>query len=378
MTTKDFETICRKRMDAVAGGVMSLNRAIDPIRTFTRAKGAYLFDHTNKRYIDYHAAFGPYLLGHGDEDVDGAVKQMIDSGASLIGAGITPWEGEIAELIVECVPGLDQIQLTNSGTEAVMYALRLARVATGREDVLILQGGYNGCSDYVSFNLMDPAGVLKNHIVGTPYPLRPITAGIPKAVQKTVHVVEFNDLEAARVVLSEHNIGALILEPILQNVGIVKPSVAYLEGLRQLCDRYGTVLIFDEVKTGFRHGLGGYQTIAGVIPDLSIFGKAIANGYPMGVVGGKETIMRYCSALEPTMRVLVAGTYNGHPLVAAAAIATLRKLQSREKEIYGKLEELGQRMESGLNRIFQSQDYPATVVRQGSNDGFGTPLNPTH
>ena len=141
---------------AIAGGVMSLNRAIDPLRMFVRAKGAYLYDDQGKKYIDYHAAFGPYLLGHGDQDVDNAVKDMLDSGASLIGAGITPWESEIAELIVDCVPGLEQIQLTNSGTEAVMYALRLARAATGRDDVLVMQGGYNGGTDYVSFNFMDP------------------------------------------------------------------------------------------------------------------------------------------------------------------------------------------------------------------------------
>ena len=124
MTTENILNIYKKQMCNISGGVMSLNRKIDPMRLFTRAKGAYLFDHENKRYIDYHAAFSPYLLGHGDEDVDEAVKQMIDSGASLIGAGVTPWEGEIAELLVECVPGLEQIQLTNSGTEAVMYALR--------------------------------------------------------------------------------------------------------------------------------------------------------------------------------------------------------------------------------------------------------------
>ncbi|MEE2804218.1 MAG: aspartate aminotransferase family protein [Pseudomonadota bacterium] len=353
-------------IDAIAGGVMSLNRAIDPMRTFTRAKGAYLFDDQDKRYIDYHAAFSPYLLGHGDDDVDNAVRRMLDSGASLIGAGTTPWEMEVADLIVDCVDGLEQIQVTNSGTEAVMYALRLARAATGRNDVLIMQGGYNGGTDYVSFNLMDPSDAVQDHLPGTAYPLRPITAGIPDAVQQSVHVVEFNDLPAAEMVLSNSNIAALILEPILQNIGIVKPEPGYLEGLRKLCDRYGTVLIFDEVKTGFRHGLGGYQNIAGVTPDLSIFGKAVANGYPMGVVGGKESVMQYCATSDPKRRVVVAGTYNGHPLVVAAAIATLNKLKTREDEIYGKLDALGERMASGLESIFEARNYPATIVRQGS------------
>ena len=345
---------------------MSLNRAIDPMRTFTRAKGAYIFDDQDKRYIDYHAAFSPYLLGHGDENVDDAVRNAIDRGASLIGAGITPWESEVSELIVDCVPGLEQIQLTNTGTEAVMYALRLARAATGRDDVLIVQGGYNGGTDYVSFNLMDSKDVMQDHTPGTAYPLRPITAGIPEVVQQTVRVVEYNDLSAVEMVLSNSDVAAFILEPILQNVGIIKPEPGYLQGVRKLCDRYGTVLIFDEVKTGFRHGLGGYQNVAGVTPDLSIFGKAVANGYPMGVVGGKESVMRYCTDSDVSRRVMVAGTYNGHPLVVAAAIATLGKLRNREAEIYGKLDTLGQQMESGLEQIFHSRNYPTTVVRQGS------------
>ena len=353
-------------INPIAGGVMSLNRVIDPMRTFTRAKGAYIFDDQDKRYIDYHAAFSPYLLGHGDENVDDAVRNAIDRGASLIGAGITPWESEVSELIVDCVPGLEQIQLTNTGTEAVMYALRLARAATGRDDVLIVQGGYNGGTDYVSFNLMDSKDVMQDHTPGTAYPLRPITAGIPEVVQKTVRVVEYNDLSAVEMVLSNSDVAAFILEPILQNVGIIKPEPGYLQGVRELCDRYGTVLIFDEVKTGFRHGLGGYQNVAGVTPDLSIFGKAVANGYPMGVVGGKESVMRYCTDSDVSRRVIVAGTYNGHPLVVAAAIATLGKLRNREAEIYGKLDTLGQQMESGLEQIFHSRNYPTTVVRQGS------------
>ena len=152
----------------------------------------------------------------------------------------------------------------------------------------------------------------------------------------------------------------------MQNIGIVKPDPGYLESLRKLCDQHGTVLIFDEVKTGFRHALGGYQSLVNVTPDLSVFGKAVANGYPMGVVGGKESVMRYCVEKDPSRRVMVAGTYNGHPLVAAAAIATLKKLRARESEIYTSLETLGERMQSGLEEIFRSRNYPTTVVRQGS------------
>jgi len=358
--------IWERQKRCIAGGVMSLNRIIDPMRVFVRAKGAYLWDHEGRRYIDYHAAFAPYLLGHGDEDVDGAVVDAIRSGASLIGAGTTPWEGEIAELLVDCVPGLEQVQLTNSGSEAVAYALRLARAATGRDAVLVMQGGYNGWADYVAFNLMDPAPALAGHRPGEEHALRPITAGIPKVVHETVHAVEFNDLPAAEKVLATGEIAALIVEPILQNVGVVKPEPGYLEGLRAACDRHGTALVFDEVKTGFRHALGGYQALSGVTPDLSVFGKAVANGYPMGVVGGRREIMRYCDHPDPAKRVLIAGTYNAHPFTVAAARTTLSKLKAREGELYGRLERLGARMEAGLVALLGRRNYPSTVVRQGS------------
>ena len=366
MTDQTANEIWEHQKQTIPGGVMSLNRLMDPMRVFVRAKGAYLWDHEGRRYIDYHAAFAPYLLGHGDEDVDEAVIATIRSGASLMGAGTAPWEGEIAELLVDCVPGLDQVQLTNSGSEAAAFALRLARAATRRDNVLVMQGGYNGWMDYVAFNLMDPAAAVEDHESGGSYDLRPITAGIPKAVHDTVQVVEFNDLKAAEAVLSGGDIAGVILEPILQNVGIVKPNPGYLEGLRELCDRHGTVLIFDEVKTGFRHGLGGFQALSGVTPDLSIFGKAVANGYPMGVVGGKREVMEYCQHPDPARRVLIAGTYNAHPFTVASARATLNKLKGRETEIYGKLESLGARMEEGLNEIFRPRNYPTTVVRQGS------------
>ena len=358
--------IWERHKHSIAGGVMSLNRAIEPMRVFVRAKGACLWDHEGNRYIDYHAAFAPYLLGHGDEDVDNAVIECVRSGASLIGAGTTPWEGEVAEMLVECVPGLEQVQLTNSGSEAVVYALRLARAATGREKILLMQGGYNGWMDYVSYNLMDPASAVERHEAGEQYPLRPITAGIPKVVEQTVRVVEYNDVEAVERVLAERDTAALILEPVLQNIGVVKPDPGYLASLRALCDRYGTVLVFDEVKTGFRHGLGGYQAIAGVIPDLCVFGKAVANGYPVGVIGGRRSVMAHCAHPDASKRVVVAGTYNAHPFTVAAMKATLAKLMSRKEEIYGELERLGARMEAGLRTLFDRRNYPATVVRQGS------------
>ena len=352
--------------ESIAGGVMSLNRMIDPMRVFVRASGAYMWDDAGNRYIDYHAAFAPYLLGHGDKDVDQAVIDSIQRNESLMGAGTTPWEHEIADLLVESVPYLEQVQLTNSGTEAVAFAVRLARAATDRNDVVFMQGGYNGWMDSVAFNLMDPAATFDNHRPGQEHALRPISAGMHRAIPQGAHAVEYNDSEAVRALLQTGNIAAVIVEPVLQNIGIVKPLPGYLESLRKMCTDHGTLLIFDEVKTGFRHALGGYQSICNVAPDLSVFGKAAANGYPLGVVGGKAEYMSYCCHQDPARRVLIAGTYNAHPFVVAAATATVRKLKTRGEEIYAHLERLGAEMESGLRALFSRVDYPTTIVRVGS------------
>lgn len=365
MSENVAEAVARQRQ-FIAGGTMSINRAITPAKLFVRADGAYLWDADGKRYIDYHAGFAPYLFGHRDREIDAAVIAAIQSGASLIGAGTMPWEAELAEMLVDAVPALEQVQLTSTGSEAVSYALRLARAYTGRDNIVVMQGGYNGWADYVSYNLMDPRDLVEGHQPGEEYPLRVTTAGIPDVIADTVRVVEFNDLAAAEKVLAKGDIAAFILEPVLQNVGIVKPQPGYLEGLRALCSKYGTVLIFDEVKTGFRHALGGYQQIAGVLPDLCTFGKAVANGYPMGVVGGRREIMALCSDPDPRRRVVIAGTYNGHPVNVAAAKATLQRLKSREAEIYGELERLGGRLQEGLERVFADHNYATTLVRQGS------------
>lgn len=358
--------IWEKHKEVIPGGVVSLNRVIDPMRVFVRAAGAYIWDHEGNQYIDYHAAFSPYLLGHGDPDVDQAVIEAVQSEASLIGAGTTPWEGELARLIVECVPTIDQVQITNTGSEATYFAVRLARAVTGRDEIIIMQGGYNGWYDDVAFNLMDPAPALAGDRPGGELALRPFSAGIPRSTFQNVHVVEFNDLAAIEGVVKGGTIAAVILEPILQNIGVVKPRPGYLEGLRDLCDRCGALLIFDEVKTGFRHALGGYQSLCGVRPDLCTFGKAVANGYPLGVIGGRQQYMSYFNHPDPAKKVLIAGTYNAHPVPAAAAIATIGKLRTRQQEIYGQLDRLGLKMEKGLTDLFSDRGYPTVVARQGS------------
>ena len=364
--TTDTERYLARSDEHIAGGLFSLNRRTDPMIVFERAEGAHLWDVEGRRFIDYHAAFAPYFLGHADPDVDGAVIDALERNTSLFGAGTTPWEGELAELLCEAVPSLEKVQVTNTGSEATSYAIRLARAATERDGLLLIQGGYNGWEDDVAFNLMDPADAQTPRADGAGLALRPITNGIPASVLANVFVVQFNDLDAIEEVLSSGRIAAVMLEPVLQNIGVVKPQPGYLEGVRAACDRHGSLLIFDEVKTGFRNGLGGYQGICGVRPDLSTFGKAVANGYPLGVVGGRADVMRYVDHPDAKQRVLVAGTYNGHPVPGFAAIATLKKLRDRGEEIYGHVERLGRQMEDGLREIFANADYPTTIARQGS------------
>jgi glutamate-1-semialdehyde 2,1-aminomutase len=198
------------------------------------------------------------------------------------------------------------------------------------------------------------------------YPFHPISAGIPKDHQHLIHPVNFNDLESVAYVASQYPIAGLITEPVLQNIGILHPQPGYLAGLRNLADREGFVLIFDEVKTGFRHALGGYASLCGVIPDLAVYGKAIANGYPIGVIGGKRELLDLFIHPDPSRRVLLAGTYNGHPVVTAAAIATIERLMSNGGKIYEELESMGAFLEKGIASAFHKAGIPVTVARQGS------------
>ncbi|MEJ7913365.1 MAG: aminotransferase class III-fold pyridoxal phosphate-dependent enzyme, partial [Chitinophagaceae bacterium] len=198
------------------------------------------------------------------------------------------------------------------------------------------------------------------------YPFDAISAGIPDIHKSLVHIINFNDLDSVEYILKRFPVACILLEPILQNIGIVKPQPGYLEGLRELADNHGFLLVFDEVKTGFRHALGGYQSICGVIPDLSTFGKAVANGYPIGVIGGKSKYMDYFIDPDKSKRVLVAGTFNAHPLTTAAAIATLRKLSSAACDVYKHVDNLGRLLESGLNEILEQYDRPFHIGRQGS------------
>jgi glutamate-1-semialdehyde 2,1-aminomutase len=360
------EALLRRGERVIAGGVVSLNRKVEPGIAFVRAQGSRIWDADGHEYIDYHAAFAPHLLGHNDPEVNAAVVRAMEEGWSLMGSGTTPWEVRLAELLHEAVPGLEKLQLTNSGSEATAHAIRLSRAWTGREDIILTLGGYNGWHNDVARTVMPtPAQIGPRRSPGE-YPFLPLSAGIPEEVRRRIHVVNFNDAASLEDVLRRHPVACVLTEPVLQNVGVMPPKPGYLRELRSLCTRSGAVLIFDEVKTGFRSALGGYQSIAGVTPDLSVFGKAVANGYPLGVIGGRADIMDLFDAKDAARRVLVAGTYNGHPMTVAAAIATLERLRRNDGEVYRTLEAKGARLQAGLEAIFREKGIAAVVSRIGS------------
>jgi glutamate-1-semialdehyde 2,1-aminomutase len=350
----------------IPGGVVSINRATLPELVFVKGEGARIFDADGNSYLDYHGAFAPHFLGHNDPHVTEAVMRVLRDGASLYGSGTTTLEGRLSDLICECVPWIDSVQLLNTGSEATYQALRLARAVTGRDHVIVMQGGYNGWHNDVACNLMTPLATLGPRVSPGEYRFLPISSGIPEAHRALVHPVNFNDLDSVEWVCRKYPVAGLITEPILQNIGIVHPKPGYLEGLRSLAGQYGFQLIFDEVKTGFRHAPGGYASIAGVTPDIAVYGKALANGYPMAAIGGRRELMDWFAHPDLSKRVLLAGTYNAHPVPTAAAIATIERLLANGGEVYRRVESLGARMEAGLNSVLERAGVTAEVVRQGS------------
>jgi glutamate-1-semialdehyde 2,1-aminomutase len=354
----------------IPGGVSSTNRIIDPPLAFSKALGAYLWDVDGKRYVDYHAAFAPFFLGHNFAPVNEAVIDALRSGESLYGAGPAIMEGLLAELICKNIPFVERVSLQNTGSEATSLAIRLSRAITGRQHVIVMQGGYNGNHDELACNVSNTLAEIGPRVSPGEYPLRPSGAGTTLLSTHYVHPINFNDLESVRYVCRRYPIAALITEPILQNIGVVRPREGYLAGLRQLADEYGFLLIFDEVKTGFRHAFGGYVEISGVTPDLVTYGKAIANGFPLAIVGGKAQYMDYIVHKDPARRPLVAGTYNGHPVGVAAAIKTIEYLLANRNEVYGHVENLGRQLEDGLRAIFAARGVTAAIARQGSALSF--------
>jgi glutamate-1-semialdehyde-2,1-aminomutase len=339
----------------IPGGVNSSTRYIGAPYSFVEAAGAYVTDADGNRYLDYHAAFGAILLGHNDPAVNGAVRAALD-GVDLVGLGVTEPEVALAERVVEILPSAESMIATMSGSEAVAQALRLARAVTGRDLVVKFQGGFHGWSDAVARNVISPADRAYGH--------DPLSGGIlPQALESTL-IAEFNDLDSVGALFEQHRdrIAAVIMEPIPHNVGALLPTTEFVTGLRELTRERGALLIFDEVITGLRHSLGGYQQVIGVNPDLTTFGKGMANGFPAGGVAGRRDLMEHFNGR--TGDVLLAGTFNGNPLGCAAALATIDHLQTHP-DFYQRTHALGERMRAGLTEIVTELDIEATAA------GFG-------
>ncbi len=352
--TSKSQTIFAEAKNYIPGGVSSTNRLIEPNLVFTQAQGAYIFDAEGRRYIDYHAGFGPPILGHCHPEVNQRVTEAI-SKIDLVGIGVSELEVQLARKIVEHLPSADKVMFSNSGSEATYYALRVARAATGRQKIIKFQGCYHGWHDAILMNVISPANKVGKK--------DPLSGGMtPEVVDNTI-VLPFNDVEEISQTIRDQGetIAAVILEPIPHNIGCVLPRPEFLQTLRDLTHEYGIVLIFDEVITGFRHGLGGYQKVAGVTPDLTTLGKAFANGFPLAALCGREELMAHCA---PGGDVFFAGTYNGHPVGVAAALATIEILERPES--YEHLFDLGERMRQGLREIIEHYGLEATVAGFGS------------
>ena len=325
----------------IPGGVNSTTRAIGAPYGFARGEGAHLTDVDGHTYLDYHAAFGAMILGHRAPVVEEAVVRST-AAVGLSGLGVTPAEVELAALVSESIPSVDLMVTLSTGSEAVAQAIRLARAVTGRPLVVKFQGGFHGWSDAVARNVISPPE--------RAYGLDPLSQGILRPALDATLIAEFNDLDSVRALFEEHpdEIAAIILEPIPHNVGSLVPTQDFVEGLRALATERSSVLIFDEVITGFRHALGGYQSICGVTPDLTTFGKAMGNGYPIAGLGGRRDLMENFDSAGGS--VLLAGTFNGNASSTAAAIATVRYLRDNP-DFYQRTYALGDRIRAGLTEI---------------------------
>ncbi len=349
---KQSEALFLRAQELIPGGVNS------PVRAFRgvggaplfieMASGSRIFDVDNLQYIDCVGSWGPMILGHGHRYVVEAVKKAATRGFSF--GAPTAGEIELAEMIVAAVPSIEMVRLVNSGTEATMSALRLARAATGRKKVIKFDGGYHGHVD----SLLVKAGS-----GGATFNV-PDSAGVPKEVTQLTLSVPYNDLDAVRAVIDDE-VAAIIVEPVAGNMGCVLPAEGFLAGLRRICDDSGALLILDEVMTGFRVSYGGAQQLYGIRPDITTLGKVIGGGMPIGAYGASRRLMELVSPLGPMYQ---AGTLSGNPIAVACGRATLSVLKN--SSIYADLEERGAEFVAGVRAAAEKHDVPLTINRVGS------------
>jgi len=316
-----------KAKKLIPGGVNSPVRAFQPYPFFTeRGHGSRIFDVDGNEYIDYCLAYGPLILGHAHPKIVEAVKAQLEKGA-LYGTP-TEQEVELAELICSVVPSAEMVRLVSTGGEATMSAIRAARGYTGKKKIIKFEGCYHGAHDYV---------LVKAGSGATTFGM-PTSLGIPEETSRNTIVVPFNDPDKFKKAVKENkaDLAAVIVEPVIGNIGLVLPREGFLETLREVTENYGIILIFDEVITGFRLALGGAQEYYGITPDMTTLGKVMGGGFPIAAFAGKEEIMKM---VAPSGKVYQAGTYSGNPISVIAGLATLKFLRERGNEFYKKMEE---------------------------------------
>ena len=352
------ELMVERAKQVIPGGINStVRKLVQPMKAWKYAKGAYMWDMDGNKYIDYNAGWGVTVLGYHYDEVDEAAKAAIDE-ASMLGLGTNRLEVEFAERVCKHVPCADRILVAGSGSEATYHAIRVCRAATGREKIIKFQGCFHGWHDYV----------LRNCYANTAdelYTRAPGSAGMFEAAVDATLICRLNDLNNVEETLKANKgeVACIILEPLVHNMGAVQLEKEFLEGLRKLCDEHGTKLIFDEVVTGFRVGLGGYQAICGVTPDLCTMGKAIGNGFPIAIVAGKAELMDMFNT-HPQGTVSFQGTYNAPAVCLGAGIAVM-DIMEREP-VHKRLFELGERLRTGMQGIFDDLDIEATMLGYGS------------
>ncbi len=348
------KAIWRRAAQVIPLGVNSNFRywGDDETLVVERAKGAYVWDVDGNRYTDYRLGFGPIILGHAYEEVDAQVREATRNG--VVYALTNPLEVSVAEKIVAMCPGVAKVRLANTGTEATMHALRVARAYTGREKVIKFEGQYHGMYDYMLFSTYAYVGDYGSR--RSPVPVA-ATSGIPRCIHDLVITLPFNDSQVLEATLRRtwFDVAAIIVEPVMGNCAAIEPLPGWLEFVRSKCSEYGIVLIFDEVKTGFRLARGGAQEVYGVIPDMTTYAKAMGNGYPVAAFGGRREIMDVVGK-----GVAHGGTYTGNVVGVAAANATLGLLQS--KPILETIAERGRKLQAGLKSIFEDAGIPVLIT----------------
>ena len=356
MKSRKSDELFARAEKKIPGGVNSPVRAFRSVGRnplfIARASGSKLWDVDGNEFIDYVGSWGPMILGHGHPNVLEAIRKAADDGTSFGAA--TSREVEMAELISTLMPSVEMVRMVNSGTEATMSAIRLARAFTGREKIIKFEGCYHGHAD--SFLIKAGSGAMTFGIPDSP--------GVTKSTGNDTLTAHFNDLNSVQALVDSHpnQIACIIVEPIVGNMGCVPPIAGFLEGLRSITTKNGIVLIFDEVMTGFRVAPGGAQQLYKIVPDMTTLGKIIGGGLPVGAYGGKKEIMKM---IAPSGPVYQAGTLSGNPLAMGAGLATLRILLETPA-LYSKLEELSLRLEKGIQQTIDERKLPLKQNRVGS------------